>query len=345
MKLPAKDVVLRAIERRDPSRLPINYYNRDFDCSDTITTGPAKASGFVPDSPGRDEWGYIWKTLDGTMGQPQAPPLADVTRLAGYTPPDPTAPGRFEHFSEVIDTYPCRFLRVGTGITGFNQAIFLRGFEEFLIDLYSDRAMAKRILDLVFNYENAMIDQFCQFPFDAVVFADDWGTQQGLLISPNVWREVFRPRYAEQFARIHKAGKKVCFHSCGNIAEIIGDLIDIGVDVIELLQPDIFGIEWLGQEFGGQVCFCCSVDHQRRAISGTRDEIFAYVEKLVYTLGAFHGGFIGYIEDYRSLGMSEETYQNIREAFHTIAYPVVTDTTVSNNRRKYIQDRTPFYPG
>jgi hypothetical protein len=149
-----------------------------------------------------------------------------------------------------------------------------------------------------------------------VSFGDDWGTQRGLMIAPALWRECFRPRYAQQFARVRRAGKKVWFHTCGNVYAILGDLIDIGVDVIELLQPDIFGVERLAREFGGKVCFCCSVDHQRRAVSGTREEIFAYARFLNDNLGAFNGGFIAYIEDYASLGMSEQNYQWIREAFH-----------------------------
>ena len=90
----------------------------------------------------------------------------------------------------------------------------------------------------------------------------------------------------------------------------------MGVDVLELLQPDIFGVERLASQYGGRVCFCCSVDHQRCAVSGTREEIFAYARRLNERLGCFNGGFIGYIEDYSSLGMSEQNDQWIREAFH-----------------------------
>ena len=112
-----------------------------------------------------------------------------------------------------------------------------------------------------------------------------------------------------------RQGRKVWFHTCGNVWDIIGDLIDIGVDVLELLQPDIFGVERLAREYGGHTCFCCAVDHQRRAISGTREEIFAYARQLQRLLGAFNGGFIGYVEDYACLGMDEAHYQWIREAF------------------------------
>ena len=156
------------------------------------------------------------------------------------------------------------------------------------------------------------------FDIDCYKFGDDWGTQQGLLVSPSIWRKVFKPRYAEQFKLIHDAGKKVWFHSCGQVFDIIGDLIEVGADVIELPQPDLEGVERLGEHFAGKVCFCCSIDHQRVAVSGTRDEIFAYARKLKQHLGANGGGFIAYIEDYASLGMSDQNYHWICEAFEAL---------------------------
>jgi hypothetical protein len=278
--------------------------------------GYAPAAGFAPSQPGMTEWGYVWHSLDMTMGQPSTHPLADDAVIVTYRPPDAHAPGRLDGLADFVQAHPDKFLRFGLGITGFNTATFLRGFDQFLIDLYSDRALAERILDFVFDFENGLIEQVAASPIDAVSFGDDWGTQRGLMIAPALWRAIFRPRYADQFARVHAGGKKVWFHTCGDVSAIIPDLIDIGVDVLELLQPDIFGVETLARQYGGKVCFCCAVDHQRRAVSGTRDEIFAYARRLYDCLGAFNGGFIGYIEDYASLGMSEQNYQWIRQAFH-----------------------------
>ncbi|MDX9973622.1 MAG: uroporphyrinogen decarboxylase family protein [FCB group bacterium] len=313
-----KSIVKAAIERTGPPRTPITYCNRDFEFSDVLSGGFDAPASFTPSTPGLSEWGYVWQALDDTMGQPHENPLADASRLADYTPPDPHAPGRFAPLEKVLEESGDRFIKFGLGITGFNQATFLRGFETFLMDLYADPEMAARVLDIVFDFENGLIDQAVQYPIDAVAFGDDWGTQEGLMISTPMWRQIFRPRYEAQFARIRAAGKKVWFHSCGNVYDIIGDLIDIGVDVIELLQPDLLGVKRLAREFGGKVCFCCSVDHQRRAVSGTRDEIFAYARYLRDNLGAYNGGFIAYIEDYASLGMSEANYQAIREAFHSL---------------------------
>lgn len=313
-----KDIVCRAIEFRRPPRFPICYFNRDFEHSDVLATHYSTPTDYQPREPGATEWGYVWQTLDGTMGQPRSAPLADASRIAHYKPPDPRAPGRLDHLPEFIESNRDKFLMIGLGITGFDQAIFLRGLEELLTDIYLDRPTADRVLDIVFGFENGIIDQLAGFDIDAVKFADDWGTQRGLIISPERWREVFKPRYAEQCEMVHSQGKKVWFHTCGDVYSVIGDFIDIGVDVLELLQPDVLGIDRMSRDFGGKVCFACSIDHQRVAISGSREDIFAYARTLVDKLGSFGGGFIAYIEDYSCLGMSEQSYQWIREAFSTL---------------------------
>lgn len=311
-----REIVLRAIEFGSPPRVPINYCNRDFEHSDTIGVGGGAAQDFQPSRPGETEWGYVWESLDHTMGQPTCHPLEDWRHHATYKPPNPLDPGRWSHLDEQLSKWEGRFIKFSVGISGFNQATFLRGFDTFLMDLYTDRDKVEKTLDLVFNFENGLIEKALTFPVDCIAFGDDWGTQRGLMIQPELWREVFKPRYREQFARIRQAGKKVWFHTCGDVRSILGDLIEIGVDVLELLQPDLLGIEHLGRELGGKVCFCCSVDHQRRATHGSRDEIFQYAKSLQDHLGRFNGGFIAYIEDYASLGMSEQNYQWIREAFH-----------------------------
>jgi hypothetical protein len=110
----------------------------------------------------------------------------------------------------------------------------------------------------------------------------------------------------------------VYFHCCGQIYDIIPDLIEIGVDILNLNQPDLFGVEKLGRDFGGKVCFNCPVDHQTVAIHGSRGEIFDYVRRLNDHLGRFNGGFIGYIEEYGSIGMSGENFESIIEAFEEL---------------------------
>ncbi len=231
----SKEVVRRAVARQNPPRIPIYYTNRDQDRSDARWIGFGPVAGFAPSKPGATEWGYTWASLDGTMGQPQDRPLADWDRLGAYLPPNPNADGRMDWFEPFIKENGDKFINAGLGISGFNQAMFLRGLESLLEDLYTDRMRADAVLNIVFEFECGIIERYCRYDVDAISFADDWGTQRGLMISPELWRKVFRPRYAEQFAQAHRAGKKVWFHSCGDIRAIIPDFIDMGVDVLELL--------------------------------------------------------------------------------------------------------------
>lgn len=147
----AKEVVRRAIERQHPPRVPRHYCNRDFADSDTASCGYAPSADFTPATPGDTEWGIVWASLDHTMGQPLVHPLADETRIDAYRPPDPYAPGRLSHLPADLATMGDKFTRFCIGISGFNQTTFLRGFEAFLMDLYSEPAQAARVLDEAFH--------------------------------------------------------------------------------------------------------------------------------------------------------------------------------------------------
>lgn len=315
----SKDTVRRAIEMKAPERVPILFFNKDLEKSDIARVEYAPAAGFQPSVVGQTEWGFVWERLDDTIGQPRKPPITSWDDLAKYDPPDPNAKGRFDHIEDFIRRNSDKYLMGTMGITGFNLVTFLRGFESTLEDLYIDRDRIERLIDIVFSFEKEIIRNYGRYDLNAVAFSDDWGTQDRLMISPDLWREVFKNRYKEQFDLVHEFGMHVYFHSCGFIYDIIPDLIEIGVDVLNLNQPDLFGIERLGEEFGGRVCFNCPVDHQTVAINGTRGEIFEYVERLNRHLGSYNGGFIGYIEEYHSIGMSDENYRNIVDAFERLS--------------------------
>jgi len=313
-----KEVVKRAIEMKNPPRVPILFFNKDTEKSDIKLVGYETAVDFPYKGTNVSEWGFEWQRLDDTMGQPKNHPIRTWADFETYIPPDPDAPGRFELLPDEIAQNKDRYILASLGITGFNMVTFIRGFENTLEDLYLNRKNIEKLIDMVFSFEKGIIRHYCSYEVDGISFGDDWGTQNNLMISPSLWREIFKSRYKEQFELVHSYGKHVYFHSCGNIIEIIPDLIEIGVDILNLNQPDLFGIERLGHEFGGQVCFNCPVDHQTVAITGTRDEIFDYVRRLNHHLGNYQGGFIGYIEEYHSVGMSDQNYAWIVEAFEAL---------------------------
>lgn len=312
-----KEVVIRTVHMQNSPETPLFFQNRDLDKSYFVVTGYVADPAFVPKTKGENEWGIIWRTLNETLGQPDFCPLEESWDLfENYKAPNPNIEERYKYIQPAIDNNPDRYIVANLGITGFNMATFLRGFANFLEDLYVEPEKADALLDMVFGFEEEVIKNFCKFDIDAVSFFDDWGTQQNLIISPEMWREVFKPRYKRQFDLIHSYGKDVFFHSCGQVEAIIPDLIEIGADILNLNQPDLFGVETLGEKYGGKVCFCCPIDHQKM-LKASRQDIFDYVKRLKKSLGQ-NGGFIGNIEDYRICGMGDETYHDIVDAFESL---------------------------
>ena len=311
----SKERVIRAIERTGPDRFPIYFLNRDTNMSDIVSTGIRPAADFHPDNPYRSEWGYILKPHAGTMGQPEDALFENGwDKWDSFVPPNGQDPSRLAHVSQFVEQNADRFKTLGMGLSGFTNACFTRGMTGLLEDLYLEPDQVTKLLDAIFSYENDVIRSACELGIDGFEFYDDFGTQKGLLIAPKMFREIFAPYFRKQFELIHSYGKYVYFHSCGDVWDIIPDLIDCGADVLNLNQPDLFGIERLGAEFGGKVCFSCPVDHQTVAIHGTQTEIREYVQRLHRHLGCFQGGWIGLLEDYACCGMSEENYQTIKRA-------------------------------
>ncbi len=320
MSLSARENARRAIHFESPERLPVLYFNRDLERSDFFITGPSSPPSFQPETPGRSEWGFVWVHHDDTMGQPKEPPLKDSwDGFYNYKAPDPHDPTRYEETKRQIEAHPDQYIIGSLGITGFNTASFIRGFENAMEDLYLEPEKFHDLMEIVTQYEEAVADHLLDLGVDCIMFGDDWGTQKSLMINPAMWRSFFLPFYQRQFARIRKRGADICFHSCGQVMDILPDLVEAGANILNLNQPELFPLENLAQQLAGKVCLMCPVDHQTIAIHGTPDEIHDYTRKLNRLLNPEgKGGFIAYIEEYHSVGMSEENYQAICRSFEQL---------------------------
>lgn len=311
-----RDEVYKAIRRTGPAYVPIYFFNRDQDQSDIVAAdvqfhfqGPAKD---------RSEWGFSWERLDETMGQPKSYLLREWSDLATLAAPPVAAPERFRAIPAFLDRYSDRFRLAALGLSGFTTMWCLRGFEQLMLDIALEPDKVQALAEIVFGFEMRVIAELPRYRFDAVAFFDDWGTQQGPLIAPATWRRLFKPYYVRQFAQVHALGMLVYFHSCGQILPMIPDLIEAGVDVLNISQPNLYSIPELGRRFGDQVCFICPVSYQTTSITGTRAQIFDDVRSLVTCLGQNNGGLLGYVEEYHSIGLSEANYQACVAAFRTL---------------------------
>jgi hypothetical protein len=311
-----RDQVYKAMHFQGPAYVPVYYFNRDQDRSDIVSMDIQQH--FLGPGKDRSEWGFTWRRLDETMGQPDSILIEDWDDLKRLQAPDPADLDRFQGAAEFSAKYSGCFRMASLALSGFTNMTFLRGFDNLMADMLAEPAQVAALADLVFGFEEELIRRIPEGCFDAVAFFDDWGTQKGMFISPAAWRRLFKPRYTHQFALAHSQGLSIYFHCCGKYDPIIPDLIEIGVDLLNLSQPNLYDIPRLGEQYAGKVCFVCPVSYQTTSITGTRQQIFDDVRQLVTCLGSHHGGLVGYIEEYHTVGMSEANYQACVDAFTTL---------------------------
>jgi uroporphyrinogen decarboxylase len=308
-----KQVVKKSIAMKNPDYVPILYFNGNKEESDVVIIDVVQH--FFGENKDKSEWGFSWEKHDDTMGQPKAELIKTWNDLKQVQVPDPFNKSRFAGVEDSMDRYKDKYYLASLVLSGFTVMSALRGFVNTLEDLYEEPEDLNLLADIVFGFEEKIISQLKSYEFDGVAFYDDWGTQSNLIISPAMWRSFFKPRYKKQFEFAHKNGLDVYFHSCGYIYDIIPDLIEIGVDMLNISQPNLYSIENLSKDFGGKTCFVCPVSYQTTAITGNKDDIFKEAKRLIDNLGKFDGGFIGYVEQYESIGMSDENYKSCIEAF------------------------------
>jgi uroporphyrinogen-III decarboxylase len=160
------------------------------------------------------------------------------------------------------------------------------------------------------------VRRLAQAGADGVFFCEDWGTQDRLLVSPALWRDLFKPGFHDIVAEARRLGVSVWMHSCGCITDIIEDLIEVGIAVLQFDQPALHGIEDLSRRFGGRVAFWTPVDIQRTLQTGDRAAIRGEAKLLCEKLGSFGGGFIAKnYGDLHGIGVPDEWHQWAYEAF------------------------------
>jgi uroporphyrinogen decarboxylase len=309
----ARDEVIKAIEFQGPRYVPLWYINADMEKGDI-----ANYWLFALGKGQTTEWGYQYehaKEDNGTMGMPRHPVIADWDAYKKYTFPDPRSLKKYEGVDDFMRGNKSRYRVASMGISGFNTYLFLRGFDNAMVDFACKDAMAADLLEKIFHTETEIIKTTSKYAFDAVMFYDDWGMQKDIMVSPLMWRKIFRPLYEKQFKTIHDLGMHVFFHSCGDITAIIEDFHDIGVDVINIGQPNVIDIDRISHALKGKQCFLTPISYQTVSISGTVQDIKTEAKRLYEKLATKDGGMIGWVEEYSSIGMPRKNYLACAQAF------------------------------
>lgn len=250
-----------------------------------------------------DEWAVAWKSqyYDTPYGRGRyteiaSHPLADERALASYRAPDADRPELYEEARWVIQTFREEYWIVGVTVTTiFECAWALRGYEQLLSDFVLDPELAEAILEIPYRFHLEAACRLVEMGVDMVWIGDDVGAQTGMLISPRHWRRFLKPRLAAFIQELKRINPevKVAYHSDGNILPIIPELIEIGLDVLNPVQPACMDPAALKEAFGERLCFWGSIDEQRTLPFGTPGEVEAEVIRRLKTIGRGGGLILG----------------------------------------------------
>ena len=251
-----------------------------------------------------NEWGITVKIVDH-YAQRIVHPLKDagLEEIAKYDWPDPQSDWRYEGIEERAAALheQTDFALALNPISGgiFEMCQHLRGLDNFFVDLMLNKEFAHALLDRVLEIEMRMTERYLEKVgryIEVVALSDDYASAQSLLVSPQVFDEFFKPRYA-RFTEMIKSktdGKaKVMLHSCGAISGMIDRFIEMGIDILNPLQPTAKGMDpkLLKDTYGKNLCFHGGIDSQFILATGTEDEVRRHKKEVVEVL-ASSGGYI-----------------------------------------------------
>jgi len=250
-----------------------------------------------------DEWGIGWRSQPyttpfgtGHYTEMVRHPLADDRAIETYTGPDPNRPELYEEADRVLREYKAEYWIVGVTVTTiFETAWALRGYERMLTDFVEQPALAERILEIPYRYHLTAAQRLVEMGVDMIWIGDDVGTQRGMLISPKVWRRFLKPRMADYIASLKRINPqvKIAYHSDGDIRPIIPDLIEIGLDVLNPIQPACMDPAELKRQYGDRLCFWGAIDEQGTLPFGTPDDVHREVLARLETIGRGGGLILG----------------------------------------------------
>ena len=319
----SREIVRRAIEMDGPPRVPYSFIQpleSDFVELAVAAAAAAGMAGLPKGELSFDKWGVGQRGTGRHWAHSEVHPLADLSALDGYQFPEPMPPAQVE-LARALTTAGNEAGKYVVGadpILTIERLRDLMGFDNLMLALYTDRERFERLLDKLIDMAIEAVHVYAEMGgVHGFMTWEDWGLQTTLQIRPEQWREVFRPRYQRLVGEAHKAGMHYLWHCCGYIVDIIPDMIEIGVDVVQIDQPRLMGIKRLAGEFGGKICFWNTVDIQWSPLEEVGlEELRADAKHMIEQFGRFNGGFIArQYPQPRDIGMPLEKHQAIYEAF------------------------------
>jgi uroporphyrinogen decarboxylase len=309
--LTSRDLIVEQINHRDTDPIPVTislesalaarideYYGspewRHRICNDIVVVWPLDASKYeqVDDKHHKDAFGNLWRT-DLLPRHLEEPALSSPT-LEGYDWPASETffdQDRYAHAEHVCATHRDKFIAANIGWGLFERTWTLRGFTNVLMDAIAEPDFYEELLDRIVDMQLDFIAKSATLDIDGIMFSDDWGDQRGVILGPERWRRLIKPRIARLYDAVHERGLYTLSHCCGNVADIIPDLIEVGLDVLESVQPEAMDPYEVKRRFGKHITFWGGLGSQSTLAFGKPAAIRAEIKRLSVEMSR-GGGYI-----------------------------------------------------
>ena len=282
-----------------------------------------------------DEWGVVRSRPPGgfyydLVKSPLPGPITKAD-LDAFPWPDPDDPGRYRGIRErarrIHEETP--YALVVHGAPGFiTRAQYLRGFEDWFMDLVAEPELAadvlERCLAISLRINERLLSEVGEYA-DVVMLGDDIGVQDGPMISPKIYRQLLKPLQAQYFGMVHElTNAKLLYHTCGSVVDLLDDLIEIGVDVLNPVQVAARGMDpaALKARFGDRLSFWGGIDTQSVMPFGSPDEVRAEVRKRIGALGPGGGYVVDSVHNIQADVPAENIVAMYEEAASFGVYPL-----------------------
>jgi uroporphyrinogen decarboxylase len=244
----------------------------------------------------RDDWGIVWERQYG-FNQIAFYPLSDVAReqLLAYRFPDVWLEKLLAPMSALASSNDGYFLGCDVSPCVYEMYWRLRGMENALMDMVDTPELARIMFGRCADFAVKLSEEACsRYALDWLWTGDDVASQEAMMFSPRAWRALVKPELRRVFAVGKRHGLPVAYHCCGALRPIIPDLIEMGLDVLNPVQPGCPGMDPLDlkREYGRQLAFMGGVDTQYLLPLGSETEVRRATERLLDGMTGDGGGYI-----------------------------------------------------